>query len=336
MAEVLGEFQSRDDMLDVITKQYEENNRDGVQYLGMNYYGASKQFWPDFLYKTRKTLEEKFGKKVRLENPNGDNLDSGRIFSSKLLRKGACFVVWQRGDSFVLGRIRALQNLRNYTLRDYGKDFRDAHMGMIPPKVAQILINIAAAKAPTLTTTIIDPFCGSGTVNGEAAIMGFRTIGSDLRSEHITGAQKNYQFLSEKFRFPVETGDFFTEDAIKFPWKDAQAVIATEGWLGKNFIKRPTADEIHQNSHIVLMMWEKFFKSLAQASQKPTVIALCLPAWAERGYRGIRYVSIAQKLFAKISPLGYSATALSKEQKTYLYHRPGAFVAREICVLEQR
>jgi tRNA G10 N-methylase Trm11 len=335
MAEVLGEFRSREDMLDQIVGIYEQDNKSGVQYLAMNYYGKSKQFWPDFLYQVRRTLEQKFDKKVRLENPNGKNLDSGRIFSSKLLRKGHCFVVWQQGDSFLLGKISALQNLRNYGLRDYGKTFRNAHMGMLPPKLAQMLINVAAPADPSTETVVLDPFCGSGTINSEAAIMGFKTIGSDLRSEHVEGAQKNYEFLSEKFRFPVETGEFFTADAIKFPWKNYSGVIATEGWLGKNFTERATSDEIYENSHTIMTMWEKFFRNLNRSDADVQRISFCLPAWLQRVRGGFDYVSIAQKLFAKIEPLGYIPAALNREQETYLYYRPAAFVAREICVVER-
>lgn len=336
MAEVLGEFRSREDMLDRIVDIYGENDKPGVQYLGMNYYGRSKQFWPDFLYQVRRTLEQKFDKKVRLENPTGDNLDSGRIFSSKLLKKGHCFVVWQQEDSFLLAKISALQNLRNYGLRDYGKTFRNAHMGMLPPKLAQLLVNLAAPVEASQDITIIDPFCGSGTVNGEAAVMGFKTIGSDLRAEHVAGAQKNYEFLSDKFRFPVETGEFFVEDALKFQWKDHSGIVATEGWLGKNFTKRATPDEIRQNSHTILTMWEKFFRNLSRSGADVRRISFCLPAWLQRGYRDVEYLSIAQKLFAKIEPLGYIASALNKEKKTFLYYRPGAFVAREICVVEKQ
>lgn len=340
MAEVMGEFESREALVDAMAAVYKKSDRDGVQYLGMNYYGHSKQFWPDFLYQAQKELSTRTNKKFRLENPNGKNIDSGRVFNSKLLRKGNFFIVWQQKNTFLLANVCALQNLRNYGLRDYGKDFRDAHMGMMSPKLAQILINIGTKTNQTLepnrATKIIDPFCGSGTINAEAAIMGFSTIGSDLQAEHVDGAKKNYQFLSEKFRFDVASGVFLTEDALKMPWGKTSGLIVTEGWLGKNFVSRPLPADVRANAQTIMTMWEKFFRNLAATAPNIETVVFCVPAWLQRTQLGMEYLSITEKIFAKIKPFGYISSALNSRQKTYKYYRPDAFVAREICVVQKQ
>ena len=180
---------------------------------------------------------------------------------------------------------------------------------------------------------IIDPFCGSGTINAEAAIMGFSTVGSDLNPDFLAGAKKNFQFLSEKFRYDPEVGEFLVQDATKFPFETHRGVVVTEGWLGQNFHRRPTDTQIRKNAATVLMVWEKFFRNLnKQNPDQIKTLAFCLPYWQA----GQQNVSIAKKLFAKISAFGYHPRALFGGNTTYVYSRPGAFVAREICVVERK
>ncbi|NJP04093.1 hypothetical protein HC823_02470 [Candidatus Gracilibacteria bacterium] len=207
------------------------------------------------------------------------------------------------------------------------KPFAMQKWGCSRQKSLQILINLADPKNEE---TIIDPFCGSGTVNSEAAIMGYQTIGSDLSEKNVKGSIENFAFLAEKFRYEEKSGEFFESNATEFPWdKHPNAVMATEGWLGHNFTHRPTKEEIQRNSQLVIDMWNDVFNNMKKSG--PRRIALCIPAWQyER-----RYISFHEKIFAKISHLGYTPLALFGDKETFLYAREGAFVAREICVLER-
>jgi len=264
--------------------------------------------------------------KVRIENHAGKNMTSGQIFDRRLLQKGNEFVIWKNGNSFLLSQTVANQNLRNYTLRDRKKSFRDAKMGMLPPKLAQILINLAN---PKLEDLVIDPFCGSGTVNTEAAVIGFRTEGSDINANFIKGAQQNFIEMSTKFRYPPDSGRFFVEDAIQINWENKSGVICTEGFLGHNFTKAPEIKEIDAQARMILKIWLNVFKKLEKSKIK--TISLCLPCWNFKG----RKISIAKQLFAKVEKNGFIAQPLFEEEKSFIYERDKTFVAREICVLKR-
>ena len=60
------------------------------------------------------------------------------------------------------------------------KPYRDMRRGMLPPKLARSLVNLAiGAKSPS-DMTILDPFCGTGTVLMEAMLLGTHVVGTDL------------------------------------------------------------------------------------------------------------------------------------------------------------
>ncbi len=321
--EILGEFRSEKEVQKAVLEQVQKEEKEGKIYLGATAYGCGKKFLKPFLMDLKTQIGD-----CRIENyPLDENMTSARIFNAKLLKKGYEFVVVKNKDSFLLAQTVANQNLRNYELRDRKKNFRDAKMGMLPPKLAQILINLAN---PEFDEVIIDPFCGSGTIGIEAAIMGYRTIGSDLSGKHVQMAEENFAQMAEKFRYEKEAGEFFAVDATKFPKEKLNGILVTEGTLGFNFKKSPNREEIDKNAQAILDLWGKIFEKLENS--KVQKIAFCLPAWNLRG----KTISISEKLFAKIGKSSYTPLALFGNQKTFLYARPDAFVAREICVLEKK
>ena len=326
MGEVLGEFKNEKEVQDEILKQVQVLKPEGKVQLGISAWGCGKTFLRHFLPETKNAFRDQHDRNCRIVNAPGQNLDSGKIFGEKLLRKGFEFLVWKRENSFLVARTMANQNLRNYVLRDREKDFRDARMGMLPPKVAQILLNLAN---PEWTDTVIDPFCGSGTLNIEAAITGFKTIGSDLDAKRTQKGKENFDQMAEKFRYETGAGEFFAGDAIQFPLAKAKGVIATEGFLGDVFEKHATDKSISNESQIIVRLWEKLLTHL-ENSEVHTIV-FCLPAWKFQGHT----ISISEKLFAKIGKSSYIPSALFNGKRTFLYARPDSFVMREICVLQK-
>src|SRR5581483_12120222 len=79
----------------------------------------------------------------------------------------------------IIARTTEVQDIDSYTLRDRGRPKRDARVGMMPPKLAQIIINLAVGELPEEARqsvceippdqpiptkhfagiTILDPFC---------------------------------------------------------------------------------------------------------------------------------------------------------------------------------
>ncbi len=62
------------------------------------------------------------------------------------------------------------------------------HPTSIDPKIARVLVNLARIKKGD---TILDPFCGTGGILIEAALIGMITLGCDISEEMVEGCIKN-------------------------------------------------------------------------------------------------------------------------------------------------
>ncbi|MEK6807835.1 MAG: DNA methyltransferase [Nanoarchaeota archaeon] len=71
------------------------------------------------------------------------------------------------------------------------------HPTMLKPKLARLLVNLSGAKEGE---TILDPFCGAGSILIEAAVLGTKVIGTDFDSEMIARAKKNLEFYKKLYK----------------------------------------------------------------------------------------------------------------------------------------
>ncbi len=82
-----------------------------------------------------------------------------------------------------------VQDIDAYTRRDMSRE-RSMKVGMMPPKLAQIMINLATKGNKTLS--IWDPFCGLGTTLIEADHMGYEKLkGSDISPDMVSATTTN-------------------------------------------------------------------------------------------------------------------------------------------------
>ncbi|MBQ9019762.1 hypothetical protein IJ096_00310, partial [Candidatus Saccharibacteria bacterium] len=86
------------------------------------------------------------------------------------------------------------QNITAYARRDQARPARDAKVGMLPPKLAQILINLCG-ELPA-GATVLDPFCGTGVVLQEAYLMRYRPYGTDKDERMVRYARRNMEWLA--------------------------------------------------------------------------------------------------------------------------------------------
>ena len=321
IGEVLGRYNDWDGLVEAMLQQVPEDAVTPRFRFGISTFGQSS-------HDIRQELLQIFEKQrshCRFVNPPKGNMASSRIFDERMIQKGAELLVHFQGDEYILARTVSNQNIRNYTVRDRKKDFRDAHMGMLPPKLAQMMLNIAWAPQDAV---IWDSFCGSGTVNIEAILMGYNNYGSDLDADRVNASEKNYAQMGEHFKFDPATAEFFTSDAGKVPriMRSAEGPlwVVTEGYLGTNFRQDPTPGQIQDSKKIVLQIWKNVFKVWEELGVEGA--CFCLPHWKTGG----RSISIANRVLDFAHNHGYKVVPISRKEPTYVYGREGARVAREI------
>ncbi|GEM_PF-2296065 len=105
-----------------------------------------------------------------------------------------------------IGRSRFLQDGDAWSARDYERPAREAQIGMLPPKLARAMVNLALG--PNEPTIILDPFCGTGTVLQEATLVGFKNIiGADASAKQVDNTSQNLKQLNipnSKFAYSAE------------------------------------------------------------------------------------------------------------------------------------
>lgn len=124
-------------------------------------------------------------------------LSSVVVEQNRLIKDGLelCFFVDK--NKVFLGKTLAVQDFKGLSKRDFGRPNRDDHSGMIPPKLAQIMINLARRDDENFKSkTILDPFCGSGTILMESYLLGFKNIiGTDLSDKAVFDSVKNINWI---------------------------------------------------------------------------------------------------------------------------------------------
>jgi tRNA (guanine10-N2)-dimethyltransferase len=68
-----------------------------------------------------------------------------------------------------------------------------AHPAMLKPKLARLLINLTGAQKQ-----LLDPFCGTGSVLIEAAVLGLKPIGSDIERKMVWYSKINTEHFNVK------------------------------------------------------------------------------------------------------------------------------------------
>ena len=79
--------------------------------------------------------------------------------------------------------------------------------GVIMPKVARAIVNLSGIRA---AERLLDPFCGTGGIILEGAMVGARVVGADIQRKMVYGAQKNMAFFSMP-------GELIISDATRLP-----------------------------------------------------------------------------------------------------------------------
>lgn len=252
--------------------------------------------------------------------------NTATILHNNLRTEGGAYLI--RGNTAY--RINQIQDFESFATRDMEKPRRNAKRGMLPPKLARILINLSLIEKHH---TLLDPFCGSGTLLMEAAEIGVTHIcGSDKSPDAVYDSQQNMGWLSEHGT-PIEDCKIRTADATelsRFMPKESVDRIATEPYMGRPCTGRETFDELQKNAHELQSLYKKTLQECAAILQNNGILVMTFPCFAH-SKKPIETWS--KELIAK---LPFSVLPLLPKEDTLLYNRPDQFVARRIVRLQKK
>ncbi len=270
-------------------------------------------------------------------------LPSVAVTKNALLQKGAEICVFAGPQKIYVGKTLVVQDFEDYGRRDYQRPVRDDKQGMIPPKVAQIMMNFSALPKGKV---VLDPFCGIGTILQEGILMGYKMYGSDINQAAVFNSEKNLEWFRNRYKiapgkYKLETTD--VASITKVFKGEKIAGIVTEGSLGPMYSVLPKDPEIEQNFADLKALWTTAFKQFTELLPSGAPVVICLPAY-KRGMKD--YISMPEIDF--ITNLGYTLEDLFPasvkkmaqflkvtDRNSMIYDRKDQIVAREILTFKK-
>jgi tRNA G10 N-methylase Trm11 len=219
------------------------------------------------------------------------------------------------GQELILGETLAVQPFKKLSQRDFGRPSRDDYSGMLPPKLAQMMINLARGLHDEI---LLDPFCGSGTIITEAMLLGYTDlIGSDISPKAIADSNKNVEWMKKNFNLKMNP-TLEVQDALRLSSLHRGATIGaivTETYLGP---QRGKVD-IKKVSSELQTLYSEVLKECFRILKPGRRVVMAIPAF-NGGKQTIKLTV----------PAGFM------QKDSFLYGRAGQGVFRQILVLEKR
>ncbi|HOL93174.1 MAG TPA: DNA methyltransferase [bacterium] len=316
----------------------------GLSILGKSEETGSDRYMHTVLHITASWLKEQLREKgvsSRFVLPGPERhtvcLSGAQVEKNRMLEEGAefCFHVAPEQGLWT-GRTVWLQDYEAYSQLDYGRPNRDTRSGLLPPKLARMLINLA--RTPE-TATVLDPFCGSGGILTEAALLGLSATGFDSSSKAIEDAIRNWQWFQKQQptltgKVQIREGDARVLHTLCEPlYFDA---CVTEPYLGPP-LKRPLSQgQFEKLAGQLIPLYLRALGEIRTVVKPGGRVVFIAPRFRLSGEEN----SATLPLFSEIKLQGYTVldplagfTPVTG-RKTLIYSRPKQFVQREIFVLE--
>jgi tRNA G10 N-methylase Trm11 len=328
IVEILEEDYSN---LSETVKRYLPENFEGKYKFGFSFYGEGRKNFKEIAMKIKKDFKNR-GISSRWIISKESNLSSVVVSKNKLIESESDFVIVKSGSKEYLGKTVAIQNFKELSSRDYDRPARDSYSGMIPPKLAQIMLNIGlGGKTDKI---LLDPFCGSGTILMEASLMGVKKIiGSDLSEKALRDSQINLKWFKDKFKIgQVKNIELKQADARQISdliSKESIDLIVTEPYLGP----QRKIDDIEQVQKSLEKLYQKSLEEFFKILNKKGKIVMVWPV-LRKAKNKFMNIKLGGFKISKVIPENLNLEL--SERKTLIYGRKDQKVWREIVVLEKK
>ncbi|MEA3304755.1 MAG: hypothetical protein U9Q15_03375 [Patescibacteria group bacterium] len=288
--------------------------------------------FPDTL-KIKRILSKDYGLSIRMIDPIGKNreLNSAQIGKNKLINnpKGREFnLIRQEDNSWRVTQTKWIQDYQMLSKIDYERPCADGKNGMLPPKLAQTMINLSGGSKHI--TRFYDPFCGNGTLLLMGQYLNIECAGSDINPDIVKEAETNIQWMIEQMDGDTKQPQVSTEDALDRSYAGYSHIIS-EGYLGKPKKSLPTQEERMQEEREIHKLYTSFIKQVAQTADKGCKILLCVPCFQVKPGR---FAGITKDILKYANANGLSSMSISG-QTSITYARTNQIVGRDIIFLKR-
>ena len=178
------------------------------------------------------------------------------------------------GKKLYIARTRVVYDSMLQQYRDESRPFVSAEIST-SPKLCRSLLNLAGARPGD---TILDPFCGTGTLLMEAAILGMKCIGMDIDSDQVQGARSNMRWLAKDLGEKLQY-DIFKGDARKLSTylKKQVDAVAFEPLLGPIYKDVPRVEEAQKTIKELTVLYREALTEIAKVLRPEGRVAMTIP-----------------------------------------------------------
>jgi len=247
-----------------------------------------------------------------------DGLEVSPVVTAKqLLGKGGVeLMLIPQGNRWRIGQIFWAHDFEGWGAREFDKPHVDRHRGMLPHKLARVMINVSGVKLDS-KVTVFDPFCGLGAVLCEARELGCQILGSDIDQKAVDGARANLKLTpSDSSIWQADA----TSVSLPRRYKSNELVIVTEPDLGPVWHQDPKSYESERAAQGLAKLYSQALRNWRSLIDAGTVVVMVFPVIGESatwscivdGLKNLRYST-------NVRPIRYS--------------RPGQVVKRDIVCL---
>jgi len=168
-------------LVDLVTSYLDEKSN-----FSMSSYDMGEDDYEDLVRSMLDGIRAAGLKKVRLLRPPGNELISERV----LAREALDVIAFPYHDGFGLGPTVWVPDSASMRQRGTRKPVPHSDIAL-SPRLARTLVNLAGLKPGQ---TVLDPFCGSGTILIEAYGKSLRCLGLDSRASRVQEARENIRW----------------------------------------------------------------------------------------------------------------------------------------------
>lgn len=273
------------------------------------------------------------GRSVRVVPNKSIALNSAQVLYNQLTSElGWELLLIRSGNQTILAQTVREQDIDAYSARDRQRPKRDSKVGMLPPKLAQIIINLAdrGGEITQKPKIILDPFCGTGVVLQEAILMGYSAYGTDIEPRMIEYSEANLKWLTDQTK-QASKSDLEVKDAMTGNWDQPFDLVACETYLGRPLATEPDESTLQKIISDCDFIHKKFLKNIINQLPDKATMAIAVPVWQ------YKTKDIHLPVLDHLEEIGYTELSFVHTAGSKLtYRRQDQIVGREIVIITKQ
>jgi tRNA G10 N-methylase Trm11 len=143
------------------------------------------------------------------------------------------------------------------------------------PKICRTLLTLAGARPGD---TVLDPFCGTGTILMEAAMLGMKVIGVDIDGNQVQGTKSNLIWFGkdsgQQVDFEIIRGD--ARELSRLVNRQVDAVVF-EPSLGPIHKNKPEREDVEDNIRELTILYRTVLDQIAHILRPDGRVAMTIP-----------------------------------------------------------